>query len=69
MLEKHFYVAPLIKNGKPTLQIRRSFSNGREIEEILETIVNQGKLEMKIFVSFRDPLLARIRLKQLGLIK
>jgi hypothetical protein len=67
-MKKTFFITPIIKNGKPTLLIRRSFSNQEEINVILKDILKNGKINIDVEVSFKDPLTAKIRLKKLGML-
>lgn len=68
MIEKRFFVAPIIKNGKPCLLIRRSFQNEKEIKDIIKTILEEKQIEIKAVVVLRDPFTAKMRLKKLNLI-
>ena len=65
---KNFCIAPIMKDGKPTLIIRKTFTTKNEINNILRDILTNGFIEIKAIVKFRDPLSAKIRLKKLGLI-
>jgi hypothetical protein len=66
MIEKHFYIQPLVKNGKKCLLIRRFISNEKEMGDILNEIITTGKLDMHVIIMFKNPFMAKARLKQLG---
>lgn len=68
MIEKRFFIAPFINMGKPILQIRRSIVDRNEINKILKVILKEGEIKIVATVKFRDPLSARIRLKELELL-
>lgn len=69
VIQKRFFVAPIMKNGKPGLLIRRSFADDADIKKIIETVFADGKIEIKAIVKFRDPFQAKLRLKEIGLME
>jgi hypothetical protein len=68
-IQKRFFVAPLMRDGKPALHIRRIFTDDAEIKELIDTIFANGSIEIKAVIKFRDPFQAKIRLKEIGLLE
>lgn len=63
-----FYIVPIIQNGKPCILIRKFFMSDKIIKEMLTEIIKNRKVNLDIEVSFRDPFLAKRKLKKLDMI-
>lgn len=68
MNERRFFIAPFMKNGSPVLIIRTTICNREDMRQIIEDILRDGKKEIRAIVSFRDPLIAKVRLKEIGIL-
>ena len=65
-LEIELSILLITLHGKPAVQLRKTISQPVKIEQLIKHALKNGEVPAKII--FKDPLLAMVKLKALGLI-
>ena len=65
-LEIKLSILLISNHGKPAVQLRKTISQPVKIKQLLDHALKDGEVPAKII--FKDPLLATVKLKAIGLV-